>query len=166
MLNERGYATLVMVGIIAVAALGAAGTFAWTMRSAGYAKAEGEYKPQLEKANADLKLAVARVDERDRALTEANQKNATLLATINEMRAAFAEAKSELDKIKLQQSAQAAEVKKQLDQFLLREKRQTAEIARLRAIVASPVITEGVLDEADAILRTLIRDRTTGSVRP
>jgi hypothetical protein len=31
--------------------------------------------------------------------------------------------------------------------------------------VAMPVITEGVLDETDAILRSLIRDRIAGGVR-
>jgi predicted nuclease with TOPRIM domain len=120
----------------------------------------------MERAQANEKLAAARAADTDAKLTATVQENAALLKTIGELRATFKATQDELEKIRVAQSQQAADVKKQLDAFVVREKRQSAEITRLRAIVAMPVITEGVLDETDAILRSLIRDRIAGGVRP
>lgn len=165
--RQRGIvATTVLIAILAGAVLIALGTFIYQIRESGYDSAEAKYKPQLEKAQASEALAVQRAASADKATTAALGENAKLLATIDELRAQFKSTQDELERIKLQQGQQAAEVKKQLDAFLIREKRQGAEIARLRAIVAMPVITEGVLDETDAILRSLVRDRVAGGVRP
>jgi cell division protein FtsI/penicillin-binding protein 2 len=167
MLNrQRGVvSTLVLVGIAAVLVLGALGTFIYQIRESGYDSAEAKYRPEMERAQANEKLAAARATDIDSKLTAALLENAALLVIIAELRDTFKATQDELAKIKVAQSQQAAELKKQLDQFIVREKRQSAEITRLRAIVAMPVITEGVLDETDAILRSLIRDRIAGGVR-
>lgn len=118
----------------------------------GYAAAELKYKPQLLKAQADLANTMA-------DLQNAIAVNKQFEAELKRLTALTREQQQSIDMFK--QTALAAEIKlrKVLLDVAMKEKRYTAEIARLLAIVSGPPMTEGDCEEADSILRTLVRDR-------
>lgn len=118
----------------------------------GYNAAELKYKPQLQKAQADLANTMA-------DLQNAINVNKQFEAELKRLSALTLEQQQSIDMFK--QSALAAEIKlrKALLDIAVKEKRYTAEIARLLAIVSGPPMTEGDCEEADSILRTLVRDR-------
>jgi hypothetical protein len=147
--------TAVKVGIV-LAILAAIAGFGWlvyhTLYHWGYDEAVAEFTPKIAKANADRDAAVAD------------------LKLAQDVNVQYAEEMKRLDQIVFEQNtaikayqeaALQSEIKlrKALVEVAQKEKRYSAEIARLLAIASGPVITEGACEEADAILRALMRDR-------
>lgn len=147
--------TAVKIGIV-IGILAAFAGLAYLIQRAvfhwGYDAAVAEYQPKVAKANADRDAAV---------------KDLTTASALNKE---YAVELARLDTIVLEQNvaikayqeaALQSEIKlrKALVDVAVKEKRYSAEIARLLAIASGPVITEGACEEADAILRALMRDR-------
>lgn len=118
----------------------------------GYRDAEAKYKPQVQKLEGDLKnsqsdlVAAAAVNK---TFSEENARLGTLLRDQT-----LAISKMEAAKIEAQNEARAA-----LARVTANQKRYSAEIARLQSIVNGPPMTEGDCEEADSIMRTILRDR-------
>lgn len=121
----------------------------------GYDAAEAVLKPQIAKLTTDLKNVS---DDRDRVL-DINKTFAAENKRLGEVVIGqnVQVQKFEADALAAQNKARAALAQVQREQA--NNARNRSEIARLEAIVSGPVITEGDCEEADSILRTLLRDR-------
>lgn len=145
----------VKIGIV-VAILALIGGTVYLIQKAvfhwGYDAAVAEYTPKIAKATADRDIAIKDLIEAKKI----NDEYATELARLTGL---VAEQAKSIDEYR--QATIQAEIKlrKALVDVAVKEKRYTAEIARLLAIAAGPTITEGACEEADAILRALMRDR-------
>lgn len=150
-----GLGIWIRVGI-AAAIVGAFALMIWfvyhSIYESGYRDAEAKYKPQVQKLESDLKVSQADLDtaaQVNRTFSVENQRLAKLSRDqsmkLDELEAA---------KITAQNSARDA-----LARVAANQKRYSAEIARLTAIVNGPPMTEGDSEEADAILRSILRDR-------
>jgi cell division septation protein DedD len=159
--RQRGFGTLILLAIAAVAIVGAIGTFAYQMRSAGKAAGIAQEQPKTEAATQRALGAELRVAELNENLNQALELNKRNVDQIEKMRGTIQEVQDEWDALKRKQAEQDALTRKALAEFTERAKRQAAEVRRLRELAATPsavTITEGKLDEADAILRGTVRD--------
>lgn len=118
----------------------------------GYTAATLKLQPIIDKAVIDLKNAQADVKQ-------AQEINKQFEIELRRLQALTAEQQVTIDKFKAEALAAEIKVRKALVEIAAKERRYTAEIARLVAIASGPPITEGAYEEADAILRTLVRDR-------
>jgi hypothetical protein len=84
---------------------------------------------------------------------------------VQRLRDLYAEQTAEIERLKAERVLAEQRVREALRKVVATERRYTAEIARLRAIAEGPVLTEGAYEEADAILRALVRDRANGGLR-
>jgi len=141
----------VFAGMLAVIA-GAAWAVHHSIWKGGYSAAEVKYKPQLIKAQADLANSQADLQNAINVNLQF-QEELKRLAALNQAQ------QTSIDLFK--QDALVAEIRlrKVLLEVAVKEKRYTAEIKRLLDIVSGPTLTEGDCEEADSILRSLIRDR-------
>jgi hypothetical protein len=118
----------------------------------GYVAAEAELKPKIVKLEGTVKNLDSDLQH---ALTENQEFQRKLqdLTTAYEMQSLL------VDDYKARTLAAEIRVRKALLEVAAKEKQYTAQIARLTAIAAGPALTEGACEEADAILRSLARDR-------
>lgn len=118
----------------------------------GYRAAEEKLKPQIQKLEQDLKNVRADLDQ-------AVGINATFQAENKRLADLARQQTMQLDAL----AAKAIEAQNQARDALARvaanQKRYSAEIARLQAILNGPPMTEGDSEEADSILRSVLRDR-------
>jgi len=121
----------------------------------GYDAAEAKLKPEIARLSTDLKNVTDdrnRVLDINKAFDAENKRLAGIVAQQNQQVQQF-----QADALAAQEKARAA-----LAQVLREQANNTrnrSEIKRLEAIVNGPAITEGDCEEADSILRTLLRDR-------
>lgn len=125
----------------------------------GYSAATLKLQPVIDKQAMDLKNALADV-------AQAQEINKQFEAELRRLHALTAEQQVSIDKFKADALAAEIKVRRALVEIAAKEKRYTAEIARLVAIAAGPVMTEGAYEEADAILRALVRDRLRNDGTP
>ena len=118
----------------------------------GYNAATLKLQPIIDKQAVDLKNALADVKQ-------AQEINKQFEIELRRLQALTAEQQVSIDKFRSDALAAEIKVRKALVEIAAKERRYTAEIARLVAIASGPPITEGAYEEADAILRTLVRDR-------
>lgn len=158
--RQRGFATLIIIGIAAAFIVGGIGAFALQMRNAGKAAGIAQEEPKTKAAEVRAINAETRVQQLNSELTSAVEINKRNLVEVETLRARFAETKKTLDDIARLQDQQQEKTRTALATFTVREKRQAAEIRRLNDIASGPqvTITDGGLSEADTILRTAIRD--------
>jgi hypothetical protein len=145
----------IKIAILVAIALALAGT-AWAVQRAvfhwGYDAAVAEYTPKIQKANFDRDVAIS-------DLKAARKVNDEFAIELGRMQALVDEQKKSIDEYRIAKLNAEIVLRKALVDIAGKEKRYTAEIARLLAIASGPTITEGACEEADAILRSLIRDR-------
>lgn len=118
----------------------------------GYDAAVVEYTPKINKANADRDAAI-------KDLKEAKQINDSFAVELGRLQGLVTDQKTSIDAFKIAKLNAEILLRQTLVNIAGKEKRYTAEIARLLSIASGPTITEGACEEADAILRSLIRDR-------
>lgn len=153
-----GVPAWIVYGIIAAAAVAALAIIAWQIDDRGYERARGQFEPQVKAAT--LERDLARGERR-----EVIEANARILQDFERLKATYEEAVRNLETMKVERAQAELELRKELVRVVEREKRYTAEIKRLAAIAAGPVITEDILHETDAILRSLARDRNSADAR-
>lgn len=141
----------IFAGIIAIFA-GAVWYIHHTIWKEGYNAAVVKLQPIIDKQAIDLKNALADVKQ-------AQEINKQFEIELRRLQALTTEQQVSIDKFKAEALAAEIKVRRALVEIAAKEKRYTAEIARLVAIASGPPITEGAYEEADAILRTLVRDR-------
>ncbi len=152
----------VKIAIVAGLVLAFAGTVYAIQRAIfhwGYDAAVVELTPKITKANT----------ERDNALkdlTEATKINAQYVAELTRLDVVVKEQTDSINKYRIAAVEAEIKVRKALVDIAVKEKKYTAEIARLLAIATGPVLTEGACEEADAILRGLMRDRVRDAGTP
>jgi CHASE3 domain sensor protein len=169
--KQRGFLTgiaatlggsVVMYLIIAAIVLGAAGVIVYAIQNWGGDRVRAKLEPIIAKRTLERDeargMAATLEADRDRAL----KANVAALAELDRLRALYAEQAQEMERLKSAATAAEARVREALRKVVATEKRYSAEIERLRAIAAGPTMTEGACDEADAILRALVRDRASG----
>jgi len=143
---------LAIFAAIALAVIGAA----WAVQRAvfhwGYDAAVTEYTPKIQKATSDRDLAIS-------DLKAARLVNDEFAVELGRLQGLVTEQQKSIDEYKIAKLNAEITLRKALVDIAGKEKRYTAEIARLLAIASGPTITEGACEEADAILRSLIRDR-------
>lgn len=145
----------IKIGIVVAILAAFAGTAYLIQRAVfhwGYDAAVLELTPKITKAEL----------ERDNALKDAAQAvaiNKEYQVELGRLDGVVKEQKQSIDDYKLAALNAEIKLRQELVKIVARERRYTTEIARLLAIANSPVITEGACDEADAILRGLMRDR-------
>jgi len=122
----------------------------------GYDAAVVELTPKITKANADRDIAL-------RDLKEAKAINDEFATELGRLTKLVVEQRKSIEDYKIATLQAEIKLRKALVEVAAKEKRYTAEIARLLAIASGPTITEGACEEADAILRVLIRDRVRES---
>lgn len=155
----KGLGIWVRVAIVAAILLTIFGAIYFVYHSikmTGYREAEDLYKPKIQKLEQDLKNANA-------DLLKAVGINATFKNEIDRLGALVRDQNMSIDKL----NADAIEAQNRAREALARvaanQKRYSAEIARLQAIVNGPPITEGECEEADSIMRSILRDRMPNS---
>jgi len=120
----------------------------------GYVAAEVVYKPQVAKLQQDVKDAQADTAKAVAINVTFKAENDRLAGQVKEQAASISQ--FEADAITAQNKARAAMAQ------VIREQatntRNRAEIKRLQDIVNGPPLTEKDCEEADNILRTLLRD--------
>lgn len=150
-----GLGIWVKIGIVA----GIVGVFAlmvWyvhhSIYDSGYRDAEAKYKPQIQKLQQDLTNSQSDLDAAakvNRTFSEENNRIAGLLRSQS----------MELDKLEAAKITAQNEARAALARVTANQKRYSAELARLQSIVNGPPMTEGDSEEADSILRSILRDR-------
>lgn len=143
---------LAIVAAIFAAVAGAVWYIHHSIWKEGYTAATLKLQPVIDKQAIDLKNALADV-------AQAQEINKQFEIELRRLHTLTTEQQVSIDKFKADALAAEIKVRKALVEIAAKEKRYTAEIARLVAIAAGPVMTEGAYEEADAILRTLVRDR-------
>lgn len=143
---------LAIVAAIFAAVAGAVWYIHHSIWKEGYNAATLKLQPVIDKQAVDLKNALSDV-------AQAREINKQFEIELRRLQTLTAEQQVSIDKFKADALAAEIKVRRALVEIAAKEKRYTAEIARLVAIAAGPVMTEGAYEEADAILRTLVRDR-------
>lgn len=145
----------IKIGIV-VGILAAFFGFGWlvyhTLYHWGYDEAKAEDAPIIAKAKNDLANAIKDVETAQRI-------NKEFQVEVERLHGLTVEQQVSIDKFKIEAVAAEIKVRKVLVDIAIKEKRYTAEIQRLLAIAAGPALTEGGYEEADSILRALVRDR-------
>jgi hypothetical protein len=149
-LGATGY--MVVAGIALVVILSAVAYIVYKIDDGGYRRAQNKFEPQVKAMRLERDVVAS---ERD----EARAANARLADDLGTLKRTYGEQQAALDKAKADALQAEIELRKTLVKFAASEKRWTAEIRRLVEIANSPVITEGILEETDVILRSLARDR-------
>jgi len=147
-----GTTKLILGGVLLVSILSTLGYVAYQIRDGGVRAERARLEPKLSAMQTARDTATI---ERQLAL-DANKR---LVAAFEAMRAANAEKDLALEKLAAERAKAELELRKAIVRFAESEKRWTAEHKRLVAIATGPVITENLLEETDAILRALARDR-------
>lgn len=143
---------------IVVAILGLIAGVVWYIHHSiwkdGYTAAEKVYEPQITKLTQDVKNAQEDTAKAVAINVTFQAENNRLAGIVKDQAASIS--KFEADSIEAQNKARAAMAQ------VLREQatntRNRAEIKRLQDIVNGPPLTEKDCEEADNILRTLLRD--------
>lgn len=150
-----GLGTAIKIGIV-LAIFASIGGAIWYIHHAiwkeGYNAATLKLQPIIDKQAVDLKNALADI-------AQAQEINKQFAVELQRLHTLTVEQQVSIDKFKADALAAEIKVRKVLVEIAAKERRYTAEIARLLAIASGPPITEGAYEEADNILRTLVRDR-------
>jgi len=150
-----GLGVLIKMAIVAAIVAAVAGAVWYIHHSIwkeGYNAATLKLQPVIDKQS--LELQNARAD-----LKQAMEINRQFEAEVRRLTDVTAEQQMSIDKFKADALAAEIKVRRALVEIAAKEKRYTKEIQRLVAIAAGPPITEGAYEEADSILRSLVRDR-------
>lgn len=151
----KGLGLWVRLAIVAAILAVIAGTVWYVYHSikmTGYREAEAVYKPKVEKLQKDLENA-------NKDLADAVKINGIFKKTIEDLGNQVRAQNLEVDKLKADALVAQAQARDAVARIAANQKRYSAEIARLQAIVNGPPMTEGECEEADSIMRSILRDR-------
>lgn len=150
-----GLGLWVRVGIVA-AIVGAFALAIWfvyhSIYETGYRAAVAKLQPQIDKLTVDLKNSQA-------DLSTAVAVNKTFATENDRLAGLLRDQSFALDKLRADAITAQNEARAALERVAANQKRYSAELARLKSIVNGPPMTEGDSDEADSILRAILRDR-------